>query len=49
MAADIRTPEDEALTLPVGMMIVGRWWDECSVLRAGDAFEQSVDWKSLHY
>lgn len=33
--------------LPVGMMIVGRHFDEATVYRAAYAFEQTVDWKSL--
>jgi amidase len=33
--------------LPVGMMLVGRQFDEVSVLRASDAFERGCDWKSL--
>ena len=27
--------------LPVGLQLVGRWWDEATVLRAGHAFEQT--------
>ena len=33
--------------LPVGLMLVGERFDDASVLRAGDAFEDSVDWQSL--
>lgn len=34
--------------LPVGMMLVGRHWDEATVLRAADAFERAAgDWKRL--
>ncbi|GBD41022.1 Amidase [bacterium HR39] len=34
--------------LPVGMMLVGRSWDEATVLRAADAFERVAgDWKRL--
>ena len=33
--------------LPVGLMLVGRQFDEVSVLRAADAFERGCDWKSL--
>lgn len=33
--------------LPIGLMLVGRHWDECSLYRAGYAFEQSLDWKTL--
>jgi len=28
--------------LPVGLQLVGRWWDEATVLRVGHAFEQTM-------
>jgi amidase len=33
--------------LPVGLMLVGRRFDDATVLRAAHAFEQSADWESL--
>jgi amidase len=33
--------------LPVGMQLVGRWYDEPSIYRAAAAFERSADWTSL--
>ncbi len=33
--------------LPVGLMLVGRRFDDATVLRAAHAFEQSVDWETL--
>jgi amidase len=33
--------------LPVGLMLVARHWDECSLYRAAYAFEQSADWQTL--
>src|SRR3989441_5208524 len=30
--------------LPVWLQLVGRWWDEATVLRAAYAYEQSTDW-----
>lgn len=33
--------------LPVGMMLVGRHFDETTLYRAAHAFEQSLDWTSL--
>jgi aspartyl-tRNA(Asn)/glutamyl-tRNA(Gln) amidotransferase subunit A len=30
--------------LPVGLQIVGRFWDEATVLQAGFAYEQATDW-----
>jgi amidase len=47
MAEDVRGEQDKAIRLPVGMMLVGKHWDEEVLLRIGDAFEQSVDWKTV--
>ncbi|MEA2781711.1 MAG: amidase, partial [Rhodospirillaceae bacterium] len=33
--------------LPVGMMLIGRKFDEAAVLRASDAFETAGDWKQM--
>jgi amidase len=33
--------------LPVGMMLVGRHWDEATIYRAADAFERAEDWRVL--
>jgi len=33
--------------LPVGMMLIGKHWDEATIYRAAFAFEQSADWKTL--
>jgi len=33
--------------LPVGMMLIGRKFDEVTLLRASDAFETAYDWKQL--
>ena len=30
--------------LPIGLQIAGRWFDEATVLRAGEAFERATDW-----
>jgi aspartyl-tRNA(Asn)/glutamyl-tRNA(Gln) amidotransferase subunit A len=30
--------------LPIGLQLVGRWWDEATVLRAAHAYEQATDW-----
>ena len=32
--------------LPVGLMLVGRHWEEGEIYRAAYAFEQSVDWRT---
>lgn len=33
--------------LPVGLQIVGKWWDEATVLRAAYAFELTNDWMKM--
>jgi amidase len=33
--------------LPVGLMFVGRHWNESDLYRAAYAFDQSVDWQTL--
>jgi amidase len=33
--------------LPVGMMLVGRPFEESTIYRAAQAFEQHADWRSL--
>jgi aspartyl-tRNA(Asn)/glutamyl-tRNA(Gln) amidotransferase subunit A len=30
--------------LPIGMQIVGRWWDEATVLRVAHTYEQATEW-----
>jgi len=31
--------------LPVGMMLIGKYWDEATIYRAASALEQSGDWR----
>ncbi len=33
--------------LPVGMMLIGKHWNESTIYRAAHAFEQSGDWRNL--
>jgi amidase len=33
--------------LPVGLMLIGRHWDETTIYRAADAFERAADWRTL--
>jgi amidase len=33
--------------LPVGMMLVGRHYEEATIYRAAHAFEQAYDWRVL--
>ncbi len=30
--------------LPIGLQLVGRWWEEGTVLRAAHAYQQATDW-----
>jgi aspartyl-tRNA(Asn)/glutamyl-tRNA(Gln) amidotransferase subunit A len=30
--------------LPVGLQLVGRMWDEATILRAADAYERETGW-----
>jgi len=30
--------------LPIGLQLMGKQWDEATVLRAGDAYEKATDW-----
>ncbi|RDI85260.1 hypothetical protein Vi05172_g4713 [Venturia inaequalis] len=39
--------EEAGVYLPVGMQIVGGMWEDGKVLRAGYAWEQGFDWKTL--
>jgi len=33
-------------TLPVGLQVIGRAWDEAGILGIGHAFEQATDWRT---
>ena len=33
--------------LPVGMMLIGKFYDETTIYRAAAAFERGVDWKTI--
>jgi amidase len=33
--------------LPVGLQLVARYYDEATIYRASQAFEEATDWKSL--
>ncbi|KAL3486573.1 amidase signature domain-containing protein [Aspergillus germanicus] len=38
---------DNSIRLPASMQIVGRWYDEATILRVAYAWEQAVDWKTF--
>ena len=33
--------------LPVGLMLIGKHWDEPTIYKAAYAFEQAGDWKAM--
>jgi amidase len=33
--------------LPIGMMLIGKAFDEATIYRAAHAFEQAGDWKKM--
>ncbi len=33
--------------LPIGMMLVGRWYDEPTSYSVAHAFEQATDWRGM--
>lgn len=39
--------EDPAIQLPASMQIVGKYWDEMTILKAAYAWENAVDWKTF--
>lgn len=43
----ISIPCGKSNGLPVGLMLVGRHFDDATVLRAANAFEQHADWETL--
>jgi amidase len=47
MEEDIQEEADKAFRLPVGLMLVGKFWDEATLLRIGDALEKSADWREI--
>ncbi|WWC97977.1 hypothetical protein V866_004866 [Kwoniella sp. B9012] len=47
MPEDILSEDDKGIKLPIGMMIVGKMFDEMGVMAVADALERSVDWKSI--
>ncbi len=34
--------------LPIGLQLIGRAWDESTLLRIGDAFERATPWAGMH-
>ena len=43
----ISIPSGMVEGLPVGLMLVGRHWEEATIYRAAHAFEQSGDWREI--
>ncbi|MCS7206718.1 MAG: aspartyl/glutamyl-tRNA amidotransferase subunit A [Dehalococcoidia bacterium] len=34
--------------LPIGMQILGRWWDEATILKVAHAYQQATEWHKRH-
>jgi amidase len=49
MTDDIQCKEDEDIRLPAGLQIIGKMWDEATILVIADALERQVDWKTLYF
>ncbi|KAJ6558118.1 amidase signature domain-containing protein [Mycena capillaripes] len=45
--SEILQPEDNDIKLPCGLMVTGKMFDEVTLLKAADAFEQAFNWKLL--
>ncbi|ETS80588.1 hypothetical protein PFICI_08117 [Pestalotiopsis fici W106-1] len=43
----VASAADRAVQVPASMQIVGRFWDETTILKAAYAWELAVDWKSF--
>jgi amidase len=43
----VASEADPEVKVPASMQIVGRFWDEVTVLKAAYAWEQAVDWKTF--
>jgi amidase len=45
--ADILTEDDRNIRLPIAFQIVGKYFDETTILRAAGAWEKAYNWKEL--
>lgn len=43
----VPAPDGAGLGLPVGLQILGKHWDEETILRVGFAYEQGTDWRKV--
>ncbi|GJN87596.1 hypothetical protein Rhopal_000551-T1 [Rhodotorula paludigena] len=43
---DIRSAADADIKLPCGLMLVGKMWDEATLLKVADQYERAHDWKA---
>lgn len=46
MLEDIEKESDKEILLPVGMQLVGKFWNEGKLLSIADTWERSMDWRS---
>ena len=47
MSDDIQSDADQDVLLPIGMMLMGKAFDECALFKVAGAYERSVDWKTV--
>ena len=47
LEADIIEPSDLNLKLPIGLQIVGNYYDESMIYRFASAWEHAYDWRSM--
>ena len=43
----LNVPCGKSNTLPIGLMLIGRHFDDATLFRAADAFERQVNWETL--
>lgn len=48
MPEDITSESDKEVKLPVGMSLVGKYWDEGKLLGGAAAYEANMDWKTQY-
>jgi len=47
MPEDIQSKHDNDIKLPVGLMMMGKYWDESMLYRVAGALETTGDWRNI--
>ena len=47
LPAGYAKPEDGNSAMPVGLQIIGRRFDEATILSVGNVFEQATEWHKI--